>query len=627
MSLPKRKRLNHALAAAALGWGMLFSSSPVSAQGPSGQQAPPQGQVANGRQQTGNELRPGERVLHITLPRTDLPIVELHSRVIELATKIKYVEDFNPDLLSVTAISANQLRLRAEKTGVTSVRLTDENGAVFSLEVFIEKDVRELQSNINRLFPGSAIEVIGVRDSIILRGWVTKPDQIPQIVQVAGTYSADVQNHITVGAGNLIQLSVKVMEVQRSKLEQYGFNFLQVGQNHYVGSTIGGIVPIAGATVTPGAAPIVSPSAAALGNPQIQLGVVGNSDSFQAFFDLLKQESLLRILATPTVTTTSGRPATIHSGGQFPLLVPQGIGTATINYKDFGVQMETVPIVLSRGRVQLDISASVSDRDFSNSVDVNGIRVPGITSRDVNTRVEMNFGETLMIGGLISTRSTISTNKVPFLGDIPVIGSVFSRKNMQRAETELVILVTPNLAGPMRPDQVPFHGPGENSDDPTAHELAFDGHVEVPRFSDQAGYGNRNYDPRCLPPGSGYPSTNQYPPSGSYGPVTTPGQTSDSYYPAPGPAYQFPASEPDAYSSEPMPTFADPSQSGASGSGVNPASYRSSTTTRGGIVPASGYRLNYPSESDRRQINTNSGASSKPNTLSPTRPTPRFVGS
>lgn len=616
-------RVHKALASAALGWGLLLAGNadPVFAQGMSTRQGPAHAPLNSQKAPVNNDLRPGERVLHITMPRMDVSIVELHSRVIELGTRIKFVEDFNPDVLSVTALSPNQLRLRAESPGVTTVRLTDEADHVYIMEVFIEKDVRELQANINRLFPGSAVEVVGVRDSIILRGWVTKPDQIPQIVQVAGTYSADIQNHITVGAGNLIQLSVKVMEVQRSKLEQYGFNFLQVGQNHALGSTVGGLVPIAGATATPGVAPTLVPSAAALGNPTLQLAVVGNSDSFQAFFDLLKQESLLKILATPTVTTTSGRPATIHSGGQFPLLVPQGIGTATIDYKDFGVRMEAVPIVLSRGRVQLDISASVSDRDFSNSVDVNGLRVPGITSRDVNTRVELNFGETLMIGGLISTRHTVSTNKVPFLGDLPVIGAAFSRKNMQWAETELVILVTPNLAGPMRPDQIPANGPGLNSDVPTSHELAWDGHVEVPRFSPPGGipqYGNG--DPHCLTPNAGYETGGQ-----AYGPSS--GFVPSSQYVPPN---QFgPPAEPQYYEQQPRgyspslaPTYADPQ-----GGGVTPTNYRSSTGTR--TVPAGEQRSTTPASDPwgTSPVNSRRSTSVEPgNTQPPIRPTPRFVG-
>ncbi len=475
-------------------------------------------------------LRPGEATTRITSPSSQLSIVELHSRVIEFAGKIRLVDDFNPDILSVTALTPKQLRLRGETPGVTSLRVTDEYDQVFRIEIFVETDVRELQSHINRLFPGSAVQVIGVRENIILQGWVSRPDQIPQIVDLARTFGAEVQNHLRVGGGDLIQLSVRVLEVQRSKLEQFGFNFLALGQNAFLASTPGGLAPVATATLPFGGPPAIGIQQASLANQTIQFAILGSDFIFEGFIEALKQESLLKILANPTVATTSGRPATIHSGGEFPILVPQGIGTATIQFRSFGVSMETVPIILGNGRVQLDIAAEVSDRDFSNSVDVNGIRVPGIINRDVNTQVKMNFGETLMIGGLISSRVTTSTNKVPYLGDIPVLGAAFSRKNQQLAETELVILVTPHLVSPMRPGEVPCGGPGLNSDSLTTHELLWDQHVEVPNFGFECEVGPNGAPcqsmPRALPaasvppepPGMISPDSKSYMPPADLGP-------------------------------------------------------------------------------------------------------------
>lgn len=428
-------------------------------------------------------LHPGERVIRLVRPHSELTLTELHSRVVELDARIRLVDDFNQQIVSVTALSPHQLRVRAESPGVTSLRITDEFDNVFTLEVLVERDLRELQSHIKRLFPGSSIEVIGVRDSIVLRGWVTQPSQIPQIVKLASTYSADVQNHIEIGGGNLVQLSVRVMEVQRSKLEQFGFNFLALGQNYYYASTPGALVPVTGATLPFGGPPTVTVQQTALANAQQQFAILGSSDIFEGFIEALKQESLLKIMAEPKVATTSGRPAEIHSGGEFPILVPQGVGTTSIQFRQFGIRLEAVPLVLSEGRVQLDLAAEVSERDFSNSVDIGGIRVPALTSRNVNTRVEMDFGQTLMIGGLTQDRLTVSTNKVPFLGDIPYLGAAFSRKNHQLSTTELVIMVTPNLIAPLGPGQVPCSAPGLNSDRPTTGELLFNGHVEVPRFS------------------------------------------------------------------------------------------------------------------------------------------------
>ncbi len=431
----------------------------------------------------GTQAHPGERLIRLNAGDAELTLVELQSRVLETEARIKLVDDFNQSVVSVVALSPNQIRVRGEAPGITTVRIADEFDRVYRVEVMVERDLRELEANLRRLFPGSSIKVVGVRDSIVLRGWVTQPSQIPRIVELARTYSPNIQNHIEIGGGSQVVLSCKVMEVQRSKLEQLGFNFLSLGQHYYLSSNPGALVPIAEATLPFAGPPTVVSQATSLANPTVQFAILGSSDIFRGFIEALKQESLLKILAEPTVTTTSGRPAQLHSGGEFPILVPQGVGTATISFRDFGIRLETVPIVLGNGRVQLDIAAEVSERDFSNSVDVTGVRVPGISNRLVNTRVEMNFGETFMVGGLTQDRVTTSTNKVPVLGDVPVLGAAFSRKTHQLATTELIILVTPHLASPMSEGQVPCGGPGTNSDMPTAKEFLIDGHVEVPRFS------------------------------------------------------------------------------------------------------------------------------------------------
>lgn len=426
---------------------------------------------------------PGERVQRLTAPESEISIVELQSRVVETEARIRLVDDFNPATVSVTALSPTQLRIRGEAAGITTVRVADEFDHVYLITVMVERDLRELEANLRRLFPGTSIRVVGVRDSVVLQGWVTQPSQIPNIVAVAQTYTPNVQNHLQVGGGNQIQLSCKVMEVQRSKLEALGFNFLTLGQNYYFASTPGALAPIAEATLPFGGPPTIATQAAALANPTAQFAILGSSDIFRGFIEALKQESLLKIVAEPNLVTVSGRTAEFHSGGEFPILVPQGVGTATIQFRDFGVRLEAVPVVLGNGRVQLDVMAEISERDFSNAVNTGGVLVPGLTSRDVNTRVEMNFGETVMIGGLTQDRVTSSTNKIPVLGDIPYLGVAFSRKNHQLATTELIIMVTPNLTAPLAPGQVPCNGPGLNSDDPTCKEFHLDAHMEVPRFS------------------------------------------------------------------------------------------------------------------------------------------------
>jgi pilus assembly protein CpaC len=375
-------------------------------------------------------------------------------------------------------------------------------------------------------------------------------------------------------------------------------------------------VPVAGVTFPGGFAgpPNVTLNAAALANPQIQFAILGTDTLFHGFLEALKQESLLKILAEPVVATNSGRPATIHSGGEFPVLVPQGIGTATIQWREFGVRMETVPIVLGNGRVRLDVAAEVSERDFSNSVDVDGFRVPGITSRDVNTGVEMNFGETLMIGGLISSRLTVSNNKVPFIGDVPYLGAFFSRKNYQQAETELVILVTPHLVSPMNACQVPTNGPGLNSDGPTTKEIFFNQHVEVPYFGPDCPEG------QFCPPGMIGPGYSMPPMMSPTMPMMGPGPGAMPVSPpAPGPTPYLPGPMPESFEG-----------------GVEGAAAWNQRNAPGRAAPAlyttpSRTNPNQPGSARTGAIAPQNSPAASPGLISPgadsTRPTPRFVGS
>ena len=169
------------------------------------------------------------------------------------------VDGHSEDLLYVEALSPTQLRLFAERTGVTQFTVVDEFDQVFQVDVFIEGDLRELQAYLNRLFPGSSIAVMKVRDAIVLTGWVADANEIPQITGIAQQFATaedGVLNYLQVGGVDLVQLNVQVMEVQRTKMREFGFNFLLRGQDGYLASTPGNIVPIAGVTADFGTPPL-----------------------------------------------------------------------------------------------------------------------------------------------------------------------------------------------------------------------------------------------------------------------------------------------------------------------------------------------------------------------------------
>ncbi len=462
--------------------------------------APPAANVPVPTRPDAPPVQPGEMIFQVSAPFSKLQLRVLDTRVLELGNRIKFVDGFDQDKITVVPLSPHRVRVRAEKPGVTSVKLIDEFDNTHNIEIFSQPDTRELQAYLERLFPETAIEVIGIRDGVVLRGWVTKPSEIPEIMAISEQFYPVVQPQLTVSGPSQVQLHVKVIEVQRTKLRELGFNFLLIGQQFYAYNGVGSLAPLSSAELPFGGPPSVTVGGSAFTNSNFQFAITGNNNIFQGFLHALQQEQLAKVLAEPVLVTTSGRPATVHSGGEFPVPVPQGFGNLSITWKEIGIKLEAVPIILGNGRLRLDLAPEVSERDYGNTVSINGQVVPGIASRSVNTQVEMRFGETLMIGGLISSRKQGTTHKVPFLGELPWIGAAFSRKSFQVGETELVILVTPQMVSPMKAWEVPPGGPGLNSSDPTMRELFLDGNLEVPVFGPECPGGNCPPSNQLIPP-------------------------------------------------------------------------------------------------------------------------------
>ena len=436
------------------------------------------------------------QTINISARRTTVELIEKFAKVAKLKNKIERVDGFDPAIVNVKALDAWQLHIQSVAQGFTTLALTDEAGQTFYIDVFVKGDARHLQAIIDTKFPNSSVEALKVRESVVLRGWVSQPTHIPQIVDISEQFYPTVLNQMEVGGVQQVAMKVKIMEVQRAKIRQFGFNFLYGARTGYLSSTPGQIVQL-GELAIPFAvngSPSVGFLEDTLSGATMSFALTHDDRILNGFLEALKEESLLKIMAEPEVVTTNGRPATLLSGGEFPILVPQSLGTVTIEWREFGVRLEAVPIILGDGQLRLELQPEVSERDFTNAVDLNGTTVPGLTTRRVNTQVEMRFGQTLMIGGLIASRQTAETDKVPFLGELPVIGAAFNRKRYDDVETELVVMVTPELVDPLEPDQVPEGGPGSHTTVPTDREFYFDNLLEVPRHGSECeGCGDPSY--------------------------------------------------------------------------------------------------------------------------------------
>lgn len=433
-----------------------------------------------------------------------LEMVVNSSRILTMDSKMAKAQVNNPDILGLTPLSASEVQVFAKKAGVTQVNLWDDKDTIHAVDVIVFADGRELAMILKSEFPTTALNVRPLANSVVISGYVDDPAQINRIMEIAADYYPKVINNITVAGVQQVVLKTKVLEVSRTKLRAIGFDFTAISGDDFFQSSISGIlskVAISTGAITTNGAETMS------------FGIVNGSDAFFGFLEALRREQIATIMAEPDLTAYSGRPASFNSGGEFPIIVPQSLGTVSVQYKKFGTEIEFVPIVLGNGAIRLEVKPRVSEIDDTRSVVIQGINVPGLRVREANTGVEMRAGQTLALAGLVFNRRIVDKREVPWVGELPWVGALFSRKRETIDETELLIMVTPQFTEAVDACDFPPGGPGLNTSSPNDIQFYLKGHIEVPRCPE---------DDRCAPsrsPGTADADAHRYqgPPGVDYG--------------------------------------------------------------------------------------------------------------
>ncbi|QDT68246.1 Type II secretion system protein D precursor [Planctomycetes bacterium MalM25] len=446
-------------------------------------------------------LPSGSVVRKINGASDKLEITTNTSRILTLDKKIPKVQVNNPELLAVTPLSATEIQVSAKKAGVTQVNLWDEDGDIHTVDVFIYGDVRELENALATQFPNSSVRVYRYSQSLVLTGFIDRPDYVDPIRQLAEDYAPKVINNIAVGGVQQVLLRVKIYEVSRTKLRKLGVDVAAIGEGGYFGTSVSGLINNIGTEGNPagivqrvGATKLITDTA----GQTVEFMVTDGADAFVGYLDALQQKNVAKILAEPNIVAVSGRPAQFNEGGEIPIIVPQSLGNVSVEYKPFGTQVDFLPIVLGNGKIRLEVRPRVSDLDFGNAVTINNTQIPALTVRQVDTAVEMNAGQTFAIAGLIQQRTNTTNAGVPLLADIPILGVPFRRSQDESEEIELLILVTPEFVDAMDPHEVPPCGPGMGTVAPSDAELYCDGKVEVPNVCGPCVNGGCGSCPQCV---------------------------------------------------------------------------------------------------------------------------------
>lgn len=406
------------------------------------------------------------------------------SKVLDLPVAIKRASLANPDVADTVVLSPTQIYLTGKTIGVTNLTLWNESGKMMGMyDVVIAPDVTRLKENLHKTLPDeSGILVTSDHDHITLSGTASNSNNLNRALSMAEAYAPKkIVNAMQVGGVQQVMLEVRVAEMNRELIKRLGVNFVGVGNDFFVVSVLANLTSLASL-----AHPAGQMATIGSGITQAIQGAFGfntGSISWIGFVDALKQENLLKVLAKPTLMALSGQEAAFLAGGEFPIPVPQAFGLVTIQFKKFGVGLVFTPNVLNSKHISLNVAPEVSELDFTNALKTQGFTVPAITTRRAATTIELADGQSFAIGGLLRDNVRESVQKVPVLGEIPILGALFRSSSFQKSETELVIIVTPHLVKPL--DMAAQTLPTDYYVEPNDFEFYLMG------FAEKSGYGGK----------------------------------------------------------------------------------------------------------------------------------------
>ena len=337
----------------------------------------------------------------------------------------------NPVILQSFNSGPEEVVLTAKTAGISSLVIWDTQGRSRLYTVSADIDPSGLRRSIEQAYPDNPIDVQATEDRIALTGIVSSAEVYDGIAKLAAIYTKEVANSLRVVPihGKQIQLKLRIIEVDRTKLEQFGVNIS------------------AGNSVT------ASVSTQQFTDP-LNLSLYSTAANVGVQVQALEQKQILQVLAEPTLTTISGQSARFLSGGEFPFPVVQG-GTGnstaiTIQFRPYGVKVDFTPTVNSDGSIRLKVAPEVSTLDYANAVTISGFTIPALATRRAETEVELKDGQSFVLSGLLDHRTTESLSRIPGIASIPILGQLFRSKNNSHSVVELVVIVTATVVDPLR---------------------------------------------------------------------------------------------------------------------------------------------------------------------------------
>ncbi len=402
-------------------------------------------------------------------------------QVIRLPRPAATVFVADPDIADVQAQSPSIIYVFGKRAGNTSMFAVDEaDNLLLRSSVQVDHNLAGLRDAIDRLIPSNTVDVSSVDGSIVLDGKVDSPTDAQELRELASRYLGEDEtllNRTRVGAPTQVHLRVRVAEVSREVIKEFGINWetLFNSGNFTFGFASGRDLVSDGANI------FRSPANAGGNAPGIGFGnYASGSASVSTAIDALAEEGLVTVLAEPNLTALSGETASFLAGGEFPIPVASDDNEIEIEFKEFGISLAFTPTVLSRNRISLRVRPEVSELSDNGAITIGGLTIPALATRRAETTVELGSGQSFAVGGLLSNDVQNTVSKFPGLGDLPILGTLFRSQRFQTNETELVIMVTPYLVTPV--DEPVLASPVDGYEAPSDIERILEGRLHHARL-------------------------------------------------------------------------------------------------------------------------------------------------
>jgi pilus assembly protein CpaC len=393
-------------------------------------------------------------------PSRSITVAKDKSAAFRLTAAAGKIVVAQPDVAEIVANTDRSLYIRGKALGATNILVYDQSKRLIEvIDVKVGHDLAGIQSDMAAALPGETIKVSNLADGLMLSGQVSTSSVAARAKTIAERYAPQaVSSSLTVEAAQQVMLEVRILEASRDSLKDFGIN-LAIRNNSGVvfGSGLG-----------------------LMGNNPAQgtLGITTNvgPTSIDLTLKALEEKGVIRTLARPNLAAISGEEASFLAGGEFPYPVPSGLDNISIQFKPFGVTLKFTPTVQDSGLIRLKVAPEVSALDPTNALKLGDYELPALTVRRASTTIELRNGESFAIAGMFQQDYVNAVRQLPWLGDMPVLGALFKSGRWRRAETELLILVTPRLT--TAADSLALSpNPQMAKAEPTAIDLIFDSMV------------------------------------------------------------------------------------------------------------------------------------------------------